>query len=171
LEFKLETERTLLSPFQIGEEELFQRLSSDSFIRRYLWDDENISLDLSKEIMAKNAAHFRTKKFGIWKVIHKKKNQIVGYAGLWYFFSEKQPQLIYALLEAYTKRGLATEIAQKIMRYSFDHLEFEYLIASMDEAHLTSQKVAERIGMQKVEKRVINGQPTLFYKASAKNVN
>jgi len=49
---------------------------------------------------------------------------------LWYFFDEKQPQLVYALLPEATK-GYATEANQNI-EYCFNELGYQYLLASCD---------------------------------------
>jgi len=164
MNYLLETERTILKPFKIDEIDLFHRLSCDSFIRKYLWDDEMISIELAHEIIEKSINYFQNNGFGIWKIEYKDINKIIGYAGLWYFFEEEQPQLIYAIREEFTKKGIATEVSQKIMKYSFEELKYEYLIASMDENHKESQKVAERIGMKIFEKKELNKKPTVFYK-------
>ncbi|MEM9984362.1 MAG: GNAT family N-acetyltransferase, partial [Bacteroidota bacterium] len=102
--------------------------------------------------------------FGIWKVNLKETDELIGYTGLWYFFDEQQPQLIYALLKQFTKQGYALEFSKVIIEYSFKTLDFEYLIAATDESHLESQKVAKRLGMKFHEKRIEDDKPTLFFK-------
>lgn len=164
MEYLLETERTILRPFERDEIKLFHRLSCDSFIRKYLWDDKMISIKVASEVIEKSIKYFEENGFGIWKIEYREINEIIGYAGLWYFFEEDQPQLIYAIRENFTKKGIATEVSKKIMKYSFEQLDYDYLIASMDENHKESQKVAERIGMKIFEKKELNKRPTIFYK-------
>jgi len=159
----LETESLLMTPFKKEGTKLFYELSTDSFIRKYLWDDEKISLQLAKETIEKNVEYFQEKGFGIWKLLEKKSEEIIGYAGLWHFFEENQPQLIYAIQKKHTKKGLATEAAREILRYSLEDLKFKYLIASMDEENLESMHVAERIGMIEYEKKIIENKSTVFY--------
>jgi [ribosomal protein S5]-alanine N-acetyltransferase len=79
-------------------------------------------------------------------------------------FHEEQPQLIYALLPKALKKGYATEAANKIIEYSFDELGYEYLVASCDQPNIESQKVAERLGMMKIEEKNVNGSPTVFFR-------
>jgi [ribosomal protein S5]-alanine N-acetyltransferase len=43
-------------------------------------------------------------------------------------------------------------------------LRLKPILASCDQPNLESKKVAERIGMSKVEERVINGNPIVFFK-------
>ncbi len=162
----LETKRLNLKPFSRGEAKLFRELSVDPFIRKYLWDDEKISFSLAQEIMSKNNEYFEQRGFGIWKMEEKEEGKIIGYTGLWYFFQEDQPQLIYAIKEKYTKQGLATEAAKRILDYAFEQLQFTYLVASTDEENRESMKVAESIGMKKREKKLIDGKPTAFFELS-----
>lgn len=93
----------------------------------------------------------------------KETKELIGYTGLWYFFNEDQPQLIYALLKQFSKRGYAHEFSKAIIRYSFENLGFKYLTAATDEHHLESQKVAKGLGMKFQEKRIENDKPTLSF--------
>ena len=165
------TERLQLTPFTLHETSLFHTLNTDPFVRKFLWDDEIISRDTAEEIMIKNEQHFNDDYYGLWKMQEKEREEVMGYVGLWYFFNEPQPQLLYAILEEYTKKGYATEASLAIIEYAFHQLGFEYLIAATDEPHRASQRVAERLGMVLVEKRIENGKPTLFYRIDKAQVN
>ena len=158
------TERLALIPFRYGDYNLFHQLNVDPYIRQFMWDNEIISLDTAKDIMQKNESHFEKDNFGIWKVILKETDELIGYTGLWYFFSEQQPQLIYALLKQFTKKGYAHEFSNAIIQYSFNTLNFEYIIAATDEPHLESQNVAIGLGMKFHEKRIEDDKPTLFFR-------
>lgn len=162
--FHLKTDRLHLIPFTSEDTKVFQHLNNDPFIRKYLWDDELIDEATSRELMEQNKRHFEQDGYGLWKMRLKESKETFGYIGLWYFFNEPQPQLIYAILESYTKKGYATEAGGIIIDYAFDRLGFDYLIAATDEPHLESQKVAQRLGMSFAEKRIENEKPTLFYR-------
>lgn len=159
-----ESRRVKLIPFRKHESQLFQSISANPFIRKYLWDDEIISLETAKEIMQLNHEYFKKDQFGIWKIRLEENQKIIGYTGLWYFFNEKQPQIIYAIFKDFTGRGLATEAAKIVLKYAFNNLNFSYLIAAMDEDHLDSQRVAQRLGMTQSETRVVDSKPTIFYR-------
>lgn len=164
MSYTINTERLKLIPFSLEDSTLFQDLNNLPFIRKYMWDDEKIDYKTSKEIIHQNDKHFKEDGYGIWKIHLKENSEIIGYVGLWYFFDEPQPQLIYAILEEYTGSGYATEASSSIINYAFEKLEFSYLIAATDEPHLSSQKVATRLGMSLLEKRIVNNKSTLFYK-------
>ena len=158
------TPRCTLIPFLKQDEALFLEINTEPFVRRYLWDDEIITTETVKDILRQNQDLFENSGYGLWKMVLNANGEVAGYAGLWYFFDEPQPQLLYVLREAHSSKGLATEAAHAVMDYAFANLGFEYLLAATDEPHVASQQVALRLGMTLAEKRVENGKPTLFYR-------
>ena len=162
--YELKTPRLHLIPFQEDELHLFHALNSNAYIRKYLWDDQVISLETAKEALAQNKLHFEQDRYGIWKIKLTKEGEVIGFVGLWFFFDEAQPQLIYGLLEKFSGQGFATEAAGCLIDYAFNALGFEYLMAAMDEPHMASQNVAKRAGKQYIETKIENKKPTVFYR-------
>jgi len=160
----LKTQRLTLSPFDLNELDILHQLFTDPYIREYLWDDQLLPRSQSEDVLKVNQQLFKRNKWGLWKIQHSDNKEIMGFAGLWYFFEEPQPQLLYAILEKHAGQGYATEAAQRILSYAFEELNFTYLIAAMDEPHKISQKLAERIGMKFVEKKIEEGKATVFYR-------
>lgn len=163
MNFKLETNRLTLIPFKNSDKALFHKLNTDTFVRKYLWDDEIIEKEKAEEIIDLNEKHFKMDHYGLWKISLKKNTKVIGYAGLWHFFEEGQPQLMYALLKNFTKKGFAKEASEAIIDYAFKELGFEYIIAATDSIHLDSQNLALSLGMTLVEKRMENEKTTLFF--------
>jgi [ribosomal protein S5]-alanine N-acetyltransferase len=140
------------------------RIFADSYVRKYLCDDTIFSLQQVEEMLNQSIKHFEEEKFGLWFIRVGSDSEVVGFVGLWYFFDEEQPQLIYALLPEATKNGYATEAANRILEYCFDELGYEYVVASCDQPNLESQKVAERLGMRKIDERSVDGNPIVFFR-------
>ncbi len=164
----LTTKRLRLTPFQVEDLDLFHQINTDPFVREFLWDNSVIDQETVREILKINQNQFELSQSGLWKINRIDQPEVIGYTGLWNFFDEPQPQLIYALLPGFSKQGYATEAAQTIIEYAFDQLGFTYLIAATDEPHLASQKVAKRLGMSFEERRVEDGKLTLFYRIEKK---
>jgi [ribosomal protein S5]-alanine N-acetyltransferase len=164
MNFELATQRLRLKPILASDSIALHNIFVDPYIRKYLCDDLVWSLEQVEEMSLESQNLFDTKKFGLWFIETKDKQEIIGFVGLWYFFDEEQPQLVYALLPKATKKGYATEASVKIVEYCFNKLGYRYVLASCDQPNLESKKVAERIGMSKVEERVINGNPIVFFK-------
>ena len=160
----LDTPRLTLLPFSQNEGALILQMFTHPFIRRYLWDDQIISQEQVEEILKKNQQLFTEEKCGLWGIREKGSWEKVGFVGLWYFFEEDQPQLLYGLYSEYTGKGYATEAANRIAAYAFNTLNFSYLIASCDAPNIASQHVAERIGMIEVETRIAEGKETVFFR-------
>ncbi len=160
----LETQRLRLKPILESELDIFHQILVDPYVRRYLCDDKVFSLQQTSEMLQESQKLFQEEKLGLWFIETKNKTEIIGFVGLWYFFSENQPQLAYALLPHQTKQGYATEAAARILEYSFEELNYNYLLASCDRPNLESQQVAKRLGMKQVEERIIKGNPALFFR-------
>jgi len=160
----LETQRLLLKPILESELSTLHAIFIDSYVRKYLCDGKILPLQQVEEMLTESQKNFEEKRFGLWFVETKSEKEIIGFVGLWDFFDEKQPQLVYALLPKATKKGYASEAATKILEYCFNELGYQYLLASCDKPNIESQKVAERIGMRKVDEKIVNGNPLVFFK-------
>lgn len=156
--------RLTLYPLTREDHRYFHDLNVNPFVRKFLWGDQVISVDKTEEILQKNEDYFKERSFGLWKLESKINNRIIGYAGLWYFFDEHQPQLLYVVDQRFTRFGYATEASRCIINYAFEELSFSYLVATTDASHLVSQKVAMQAGMRFSEERMIEGRLTRFYK-------
>ena len=161
---KLETQRLVLSPALKSELEALYAIFSDSHVRKYLCDGEIFSLQRVKEMLEQSQKHFKEDGFGLWFIRIKGKCEAIGFVGLWYFFDEAQPQLIYALLPKAIKKGYATEAASKILAYCLDELGYEYVVASCDRPNLESQKLAKKLGMKKIAEEIRDGKPIVFFR-------
>jgi [ribosomal protein S5]-alanine N-acetyltransferase len=159
-----ETQNLVLKPILESELSTLHMIFTDSYVRKYLCDDQVFSLQQVEEMLKQSIKHFKEERFGLWFIKINSESEIIGFVGLWYFFDEEQPQLIYALLPKALKKGYATEAATKIIEYCFDDLGYEYLVASCDRLNVESQKVAERLGMRKVEEKIVNGSLIVFFR-------
>jgi [ribosomal protein S5]-alanine N-acetyltransferase len=160
----LETDRLVLKPIVENDLNTLHQIFIDAYVRRYLCDGEIWPLQQVEEMLAENTKLFAEKQFGLWFIETKSDREIIGFIGLWYFFEETQPQLVYALLPKAIKKGYATEASTKILEYAFNKLGFDYLVASCDRPNIESKKVAERLGMRQVESRIVDGKPILFFR-------
>ena len=163
---QLATRRLRLEPLSGADLDLFHDTNTDAFVRRFLWDNETIPESVSRDLLEAVQLHFAHDGWGLWKLIARDDCRYLGYAGLWTFFDEPQPQLLYALHEQHAGHGYATEAAGAVLEYALGELGFSYLLASMDEANTASARVCERLAMERIEQRLMDGKPTLFYRAT-----
>jgi len=164
MNFILETERLELKPIPLEQLSLLHKIFIDPYVRKYLCDDQTFSLEQIEAMLVESQLLFAEQKFGLWFIQTKQEKAIIGFVGLWYFFDESQPQLVYALLPESTKKGYATEAANKILEYCFEELDYLNLLATTDRNNLNSKKLAIRIGMKEIEERIVNGSSITFFK-------
>lgn len=164
----LKTERLTLSPLGLSDYDFFNIVNQNETVREYLWDGVLMSEDALTEILERNEKHFKQDGFGLYRVTIIESNVDVGYIGLWPFFDDEQPQLLYALLPDFSGKGYATESAKTIISKAFDELKYAYLIASMDKLNTKSSAVCERLGFELVGEREINEKSLVFYKLNNK---
>lgn len=169
MSFILETQRLRLKPIFKSDFTTLHAIFIDPYVCKYLCDDKVLSLQQIEEMSSQSQKHFAEAGFGLWFIETKQEENIIGFVGLWYFFEETQPQLVYALLPHATKKGYATEAATRILEYAFNELGYNYVSASCDRPNLESQKLAIRLGMRQVEERIENDNPILFFRIDRLN--
>jgi ribosomal-protein-alanine N-acetyltransferase len=160
----LQTHRLILEPILESELTTLYEILTDSYVRRYLCDDKILPLQQVEEMIVQSKKSFEEEGVGLWFIQLKDIKEVSGFIGLWYFFDEEQPQLIYALLPKSTKKGYATEATIRLLDYCFIELNYEYLLTSCDRLNVESQKLAKRLGMKEIEEKIVNENPILFFK-------
>lgn len=95
--------------------------------------------------------HWITHGFGWWAVFERASGDFVGRGGIRRIELEGRDEVEvgYALLPAYWGRGLATELACAGAAAAFDVLGLERLVAITLPANAASQRVLEKIGLQR----------------------
>ncbi|MEP0746975.1 GNAT family N-acetyltransferase [Trichocoleus sp. AS-A1] len=87
---------------------------------------------------------------------------MAGFAGLLQS-SEEVPSLIFGTRPHLWGRGYATEAASAVLRYAFDVLGIEQVVADVDEPNEASIRLLERLGMSQTRREIVNGRPLLYY--------
>ena len=91
--------------------------------------------------------------FGLWAVILKENDKLIGQCGLtmqpW-----KETEVLeigYLLNRAYWHKGFATEAAEACKKYAFDILQAEEVCSIIRDTNIPSQNVALRNGMTRAD--------------------
>lgn len=166
-EVHIETTRLLMRPFALSDMEALHRLWSDPLVRRYLWDDEIISLETAQAAIEGSIEDFQQRDFGFWTLSFKDDPQPIGFGGLRSFKNEQSGadaiEILYGLAPEYWGRGLATEAAQAFLRYGFEELGLENIYAGADPPNEASFRVMERLGMKVLRPTIVNGLAAIYY--------
>jgi hypothetical protein len=94
-------------------------------VRRYLLDDELVSIEWVDEMIQKSLQLFTSAGYGLWAARPKELTDIIGFAGFGYLHEPSELQLLYGLHPANWGQGLATEAARAVVGHAFDYLGFD----------------------------------------------
>lgn len=100
-----------------------------------------------------------------WAVLSKENQEIIGSCGFARPHGTKEIELGYLFARKFWGRGFATEAAKACLRYGFEQLKFDEIIALTDLENAASQKVLEKIGFLKFGIEKFDGEDNLVYLA------
>jgi ribosomal-protein-alanine N-acetyltransferase len=164
---ELRTERLLLRPFRPADEEDLFRLWNDPQVRRYLWDGQPVAREVVREQITLSQQDFRERGFGMFTLsLAHQPGQLIGFSGLRRIDAGEEIEVLYGLLPGFWKRGLATEAAQAILRFGFEHLGLEAILAGADFENAASLRCMQRLGMSDAGERRVGPQklPARYYR-------
>jgi ribosomal-protein-alanine N-acetyltransferase len=86
--------------------------------------------------------------FGVWAVIYKKNQKLIGHCGLKFLENTSEIQVGYLLLKSYWGKGLGTEAATATLKYGFETAKIEKIVAIAKPENIASRRVMEKVGMK-----------------------
>lgn len=103
---------------------------------------------VTQEILEFFIAHWEHHKFGVWAVIHKQTSQLIGHCGLNFLPNSPEVEVLYRFNQSYWNQGIATEATKAILRYGFEEVKLEHIVAITTPEHLASRRVMEKAGLK-----------------------
>lgn len=86
--------------------------------------------------------------FGIWTVVLKETEEIIGRAGLNVREGYDMPELGYVIGKPWQGKGIATEVCRGVLKYAVDEFGFEKVMTLIQEENEASLQVAKKLGFQ-----------------------
>jgi [ribosomal protein S5]-alanine N-acetyltransferase len=158
----LETERLILRPISNDDLAATHRVFDDPAVRRYLWDDRPVSLEATASVVQASARDFSERGVGLFGVRLRGAEELVGLCGLRWEDGIGDMEIIYCLLPELWGRGLATEAAEACLRFAFEEVRLERVMAGADEPNAASLRIIEKLGMRFVG-RILPAAPEAPY--------
>lgn len=163
---EMETARLRLRPLVPDDLDVVHRLWTEPDVRRYLWDGETISRETAAGIISASAGCFEERGFGLWAVIRKEDEGLIGFCGFWRFEEGSGFELVYGISPAYWGRGYATEAARTAIRHGFEEVGLDRIRASADSPNAASLRVMRKAGMRRERREAHDGRDTTYYGVS-----
>ncbi len=121
----------------------------------------SFSREQMKKWVDRNLDHQKTYGYGLFSVILKSNQELIGDCGLEHSEFEGKPcvEIGYDFLSKYWNQGYATEAAMAVKDFALEKLNIEprYLCSFIRKNNRGSQRVSEKIGMQKMKEYQAHG--------------
>ncbi|MBN1211544.1 MAG: GNAT family N-acetyltransferase [candidate division Zixibacteria bacterium] len=161
-DFKMETERLVIETFTPDDLEDFHAIVSNKEVTRYIPEDPmtlekfteifNFLLERYKKNTPENIVRFSL------AVREKETRRLAGWVGLGQLeINHEEIEIYYGMGRESWGRGYATEAARELLRYGFENLKLERIVAIVLPDNPASIRVVEKIGLKFV--RDITGLP------------
>lgn len=159
----LETERCLVRETTVEDVEEFYRIYSEPSIVKYmepLYEDPEEEKAYARDYIEQVYAFYN---FGMWTVTEKRSGEVIGRAGIFYREGCELPELGFVIAADRQGQGLATEVCSAILRYGYEELCFDKILAFVQPGNTASHRVCDKLGMRKMENVVLKDQEYVAY--------
>lgn len=150
----LETEHLKVRESTLSDVEDFYRIYATPSITYYMEDLFGDRADERAYMEAYIRHVYGFYGFGLWTVIHKGEDRVIGRAGLSIREGYDSPELGFVIDAEYQRKGYGYEVCRAILHYAKDELGFEMIQALVKEENTASLKLLRKLGFhiqQKVE--------------------
>ncbi len=150
------SERLYYRPFRRSDAEAAFAFFGDPEVMEYSAHGVHATIDQTQEFLRLFIAHHRRRGFGIWAVIERETNELIGMAGLIELDEDGESddlELAYRLRRDRWGRGYATEAATAWIAKGFSTLGLGRIVAIVEPSHTVSKHILEKVGLTFVEQR------------------
>ena len=146
----LETERLYLREMNRSDFESLCKILQDK-VAMYAYEGA-FSDDEVQEWLDRQISRYQKWNFGLWAVILKETDEMIGQCGLTMqpWKDEEVLEIGYLFNRLYWHKGYATEAAKACKKYAFEVLKTEEVCSIIRDTNIASQNVAIRNGMTMV---------------------
>lgn len=163
---EIETTRLRLRAFTPEDlDELFM-VFGDAEVMRYISGGKPRSREETEKGMLRTIEGWHKRGFGLWAVMIKESENVIGYCGLIYLDDTPEVEIAYGLAKASWGAGFATEAALATLRFGFEVVKLERIVAVVNPENIPSQRVLEKLGMTYVKNAHHYDADLMYYELS-----
>jgi [ribosomal protein S5]-alanine N-acetyltransferase len=108
-------------------------------------------------------SHWQQHGFGVWAVCDRTANKLIGQCGLNCLPDNEEVEVLYRLDQLYWNQGLATEATKASLRYGFEQVKLDRIVALTLPQHIASRRVMEKAGLHYAKNAHIHGLDVVYY--------
>lgn len=145
----LETKRLRLRRFTEGDFENLCAQDGDPQVMKFVTNGLPRSHDeIANWLKRVIAGYNETSGLGFWAAELKTNHQFVGTFGLGLLPGRAETEIGFRILVKHWDRGYATEGCRELLKYAFEHLGLDRVVAITELENLASKKVLEKSGLK-----------------------
>jgi RimJ/RimL family protein N-acetyltransferase len=141
----LDTERLRLRPARLDDLDTWLAVSRDA--EEVWWGEPQSTLDDARANLEKQIAGQERHGFSLWAVELRDTGELIGVTGLQHLSEGPEIEVGYRFLRERRGRGYATEAARAAIRFGFDELGLERIVAVTLPTNRASRNVLEKCGL------------------------
>jgi RimJ/RimL family protein N-acetyltransferase len=158
----IETPRLALRRWTYVDRDAFRAMVSHPDSMRYQHDSMPFAPDEADAALLLTIERYK-KGFGDWAIVRRDDGCILGECGLTVEKESAEIEIGYMLDPPHWGQGYALEAATAVMRYAFDRLKLDRLIALVRPENERSIRLLEKLGMHRESRLLHRGQDMLKY--------
>jgi ribosomal-protein-alanine N-acetyltransferase len=143
----LKTRRLTFRGFEADDLDRLAEILAKPDVMRYMPGGKPLSREKAKKNLDYILGQWDRDGYGWWAVIHNHDDTLIGWCGLGLVNELDEPEVAYLLDAPYWGRGIATEGAAASLRFGFEELELDRIIALAHTDNVGSQRVMQKSGM------------------------
>jgi ribosomal-protein-alanine N-acetyltransferase len=147
----VETERLVLSGFELHDLDELSAILSNPAVMRYMPGGNPFARERAEKTLRGIIGHWEERGFGWWAVRRRDRPNLIGWCGLTYLEELNETEVAYLFDEPFWSKGLATEAALASLRYGFNDVGLDTIVALAHVDNIASRRVMEKCGMTYVE--------------------
>src|SRR5215510_1031964 len=125
----IETLRLILRSFSLDDLDEFAALNADPEAMRYIGIGKPQSRGQTQVRLNAILDHYQQHGFGLFVMVEKTSGEFVGFCGLQHLENTSEIEVGYRLARRFWGIGLATEAARACLRYGFEQMGLERIVA------------------------------------------
>jgi ribosomal-protein-alanine N-acetyltransferase len=142
------TSRLLLRPFCEEDAAPLHAILGEKDFLRFFPNPTPPPLERVEKYIEVQKQHWLDHGYGRWAVDTRDTGSMIGWNGLQYLPDTDEVEIGYILAKHQWNQGLTTEAAQEGLQFAFEIPDLEEVVAIIHPENLSSQRVAEKLGMQ-----------------------
>lgn len=140
------TDRLILRLFKDTDFEMYSKIMTNPLVTKYLGSGKNNTNNDVKRIISKFNSVWQDNDYGVWAVVDKNTQKIIGHCGFLPF--ENKIELLYAYNTTVWGKGYATEAALAVINYAKSNYDWSEIIAMAYPQNKASINVINKLGFK-----------------------